>query len=157
MPQELRNTTTIRRLATLLAAPAALARSAGRAEAVLAYNIFETGGNVVVQTSGSLNLPPRITDLICDTARFNPSRAVICTGPSSQQPAYRISGPTRLNGTDIVSSATHNGATLATLGFTTTGLIGTWTLTGTGDTIRVVVIGTPATASVPVPRTHRSA
>jgi hypothetical protein len=39
----------------LLAAPAALLLNQGQAKAVLTYNIFESAGNVVVQTSGSLN------------------------------------------------------------------------------------------------------
>jgi hypothetical protein len=39
----------------LLAAPAALLLSQGQAKAVLTYNIFESAGNVVVQTSGSLD------------------------------------------------------------------------------------------------------
>jgi len=40
----------------LLAAPAALLLSQGEAKAVLTFNIFESAGNVVVQTSGSLDL-----------------------------------------------------------------------------------------------------
>jgi len=40
----------------LLAAPAALLLLQGQAKAFLTYNIYESGGNVVVQTSGSLNL-----------------------------------------------------------------------------------------------------
>ena len=45
-----------KRLSPLLAAPAALLLSQGQAKAVLTYNIFESGGNVVVQISGSLDL-----------------------------------------------------------------------------------------------------
>ena len=41
------------------------------------------------------------------------------------------------SGDSIVSSATFNGKTLSGLGITTTGLLGTWTLVGTGDTIEV--------------------
>ena len=47
----------LRSLVPLLAAPAALLLNPGRADAILTYNIFEDGGNVVVQTSGSLVLP----------------------------------------------------------------------------------------------------
>jgi hypothetical protein len=50
----------------------------------------------------------------------------------------------------IVSSATFNGTTLAALGFTTTGLIDTWVLNGTSETIQVV-IGAPSPAAVPGP------
>jgi len=57
--------------------------------------------------------------------------------------------PTYVSNTPIVSSATFNGRTLAGLGFTTTGLIGTWTLNGTSETIDVV-IGAPS-AAVPGP------
>jgi len=50
----------------------------------------------------------------------------------------------------MISSATFNGETLASMGFTTTtGLIGTWTLNGTSETIQVV-LGQPS-AAVPGP------
>ena len=55
-----------------------------------------------------------------------------------------------VSNTPIVSSATINGTTLAGLGFTTTGLIGTWSLTGTSETINVYLVN-PATAAVPGP------
>jgi hypothetical protein len=45
------------RLSPLLVAPAAMLLSQGQAKAILTYNIFESGGDVVVQTSGSLDLP----------------------------------------------------------------------------------------------------
>lgn len=48
-----------------------------------------------------------------------------------------------MNGTPIVSSATFNNSTLAGLGFTTTGLIGTWTLVDGGDQIQVVLTEVP--------------
>jgi len=53
-------------------------------------------------------------------------------------------------GTPIVSSATFNGQTLASLGFTTSGLIGTWSITGTSETIQVH-LGNPPAAAVPGP------
>jgi hypothetical protein len=55
-----------------------------------------------------------------------------------------------VSNTPIVSSATFNGRTLAGLGFTTTGLIGTWSLTGTSETINVF-LGNPVSAAVPGP------
>jgi hypothetical protein len=58
--------------------------------------------------------------------------------------------PAYLSTTPIVSSATFNGETLASLGFTTTGLIGTWSLTGTSETIQVY-LGNPPAAAVPGP------
>lgn len=159
----------------LLAAPAALLLSQGQAKALLTYNIYESGGNVVVQASGSLNLTGSQTSINtncgADGAIIS-SSAIICTGtdPGSPRTTLRISGPTFFDGsvsqvgatsvsgiythlygdgplfqidsayvsnTPIVSSATFNGTTLASLGFTTTGLIGTWTLDGTSETIQV--------------------
>ena len=46
-----------KRFTPLLAAPAALLLSQEQAKAVLTYNIFESGGDVVFQTSGS---PPTV-------------------------------------------------------------------------------------------------
>jgi hypothetical protein len=51
--------------------------------------------------------------------------------------------------TPIVSSATFNGQTLASLGFTTSGLIGTWSITGTSETIQVYLGNRPCSASAP--------
>lgn len=45
-----------KRLAPLLTAKAALLLGQGQAKAVLVYNIFESAGDVIVQTSGSLDL-----------------------------------------------------------------------------------------------------
>ena len=58
------------RLSPLLTAPAALLLSQGEAKAVLTYNIFESAGNVVVQTSGRLNLSRAIQDTVdaCGTS-----------------------------------------------------------------------------------------
>jgi hypothetical protein len=107
--------------------------------------------------------------VICTGAEI-PSPAFAITGPASFDgfagitPASSVSGiTTGFNGvggvfaldpsynynTLIVSSATFNGQTLASLGFTTTGLIGTWTIDGTPESINVY-IGPPAT-SVPGP------
>jgi len=52
--------------------------------------------------------------------------------------------------TPIVGSATFNGTTLLGLGFTTTGLIGTWTLDGTSESIQVF-IGSPSPSGAAVP------
>jgi hypothetical protein len=163
----------------LLAAPAALLLSQGQAKAVLTYNIFESAGNVVVQTSGSLNLTgatiERNSRCGADGAIIA-SLALLCTGPNGTYPAYTITGPSSLAGTaaagasrasgittllqgnksrfsidnayvsntPIISNATFDSSTLAGFGFTTTGLIGTWTLVGTSETIRVM-IGSPET------------
>ena len=176
-----------KRLSPLLAAPAALLLVQGQAKAVLTYNIFESAGAVIVQTSGSLDLTGATLlpseNCVVDGAIASPF-AVICTGSDiGPIPAYAISGPTSFIGTafldggssvsgittgfsgqntvfvidpaynfadPIVSSATFNGETLAGLGFTTSGLIGTWSLTGTSETIQVV-LGNPPAAAVPGP------
>ena len=178
----------------LLAVPASLLLGQGQAKAVLTYNIFESAGNVVVQTSGSLNLtgatPAGPALCYSITGAISPQFAIVCTGPGTIASAYAISGPQFFDGavagatastsnvsgiatvlqgafdpgqtgffaidpayisaTPIVSSATFNGQTLATLGFTTTGLIGTWSLNGTSETIKVF-LGNPPAAAVPGP------
>ena len=166
-------------LTPLLAAPAALLLIQGKAKAVLTYNIFESSGNVIVQTSGNLNLTGATSapNNSCGTnGGISSSIAGICTGPNTNSLGYEITGPSIFNGTvsvspassvtgiqtilsgainkfyidptyasnaSIVSGATFNGTTLAALGFSTTGLIGTWSLTGTSETIQVI-IGAPA-------------
>jgi hypothetical protein len=151
---------------------------------VLTYNIFESAGNVVVQTSGSLNLSGATQggpDACGTNGVVDSANAIVCTGSDQVANTYLVTGPTFFNGTastsstsvsgiftgivgfqsqflidptyvsttEIVSSATFNGQTLATLGFTTTGPIGTWTLNGTSETIQVI-LGAPAVA-VPGP------
>ena len=172
----------------MLAAPAVLLLSQGQAKAVLTYNIFESAGNVVVETNGSLNLTGAEA-LGISFGRENEglilsSSAAICTGfDISSVTAFKISGPTSFNGTvsaalsifsgistilwgsfagigldpaylsntPIVSSGTFNGATLASLGFTTTGLIGTWTLNGTTESVNVFIPAPPAAVPGPLP------
>ncbi len=185
----------LKRFTPLLAAPVALLLNPGRADAVLTYNIFQSGPDVVMQTSGSLIRLP----LTCCTDR--PLEAGIFTGFSrlitgltaaTPYPIYPLGGPSLIPtasplvlvtasstsgistilassffgietpytyGTPINSSATFNNTTLAALGFTTTGLIGSWFITtyfenesttDAVDTINVVV-GSPAAAAVPGP------
>jgi hypothetical protein len=79
-----------KRLTPLLAAPAALLLNQGQAKAVLTYNIFESAGNVVLQTSGSLNLtgitPIGTTSCGADGIILAPY-AVTCSGPENTTPA----------------------------------------------------------------------
>jgi hypothetical protein len=191
-----------KRLSPLLTAPVALLLGQEQAKAVLTYNIFESGGDVVVQASGSLALPssPPLASVGCgsiDTGLFNggisSAFAGICTGTGSLLDAYGVTGPESFDGTvdidsgsstsllstlligdpdftssvfgispffaispgyssgaPIASSSVFAGQTLASLGFTiNSGLIGTWTLAGTRDTIQLV-LGSPS-ASVPGP------
>ena len=180
-----------KRFAPLLAAPAALLLSQGQAKAVLIYNIFESGGNVVVQTSGSLDLSgttPVAGEVVgCGiNGLIKSAFGAICSGVDtgfSGSSSYPITGPTSFIGTaditpassvsgtstvlyglisvfridssyasnsPIVSSATFNSLALSSLGFTTTGLIGTWTIDGTSESINVY-IGPPAAAPGPLP------
>jgi hypothetical protein len=53
------------------------------------------------------------------------------------------------------STATLNNITLADLGFTSTGVLGTWTLRGTSETVRVLV--TPSGVPAPLPLLGTSA
>jgi hypothetical protein len=80
----------------MIAAPAALLLSPGRAEAILTYNIFESGSDVVVQTSGSLALPGTMSTGNCGNfGLLESSSAFLCTGNDSfDQDLYSISGPT---------------------------------------------------------------
>jgi hypothetical protein len=176
-------------LSPLLAAPAALLLLQGQAKAFLTYNIYESAGNVVVQTSGSLNLTGATLGAPSINCGVNgalvSSLAGICTGTDfgSPTPGFVISGPKAYNGfasifgassvsgiptllygdvnrflidstyatnTPIVSSATFNAQTLASIGFTTSGLIGTWSLTGTSETIQVIV-GPPTAPAAAAP------
>jgi hypothetical protein len=179
-----------KRFTPLLAAPAALLLGQEQAKAVLTYNIFESAGNVVVQTSGSLNLP--LTSIGSADCRSDGGLlsfiAIICTGPQGNLALYGITGSPSFNGvvfegggssvsatstflvggsnpvnpggfsisfgyisgSPIVSTSTFTGQTLSSLGFTiNSGLLGSWTLDGTGDTIQAF-LGPPA-AAVPGP------
>jgi hypothetical protein len=130
--------------------------------------------------SASLNLPslparPNGVRLIlsqdflifCRSANFNGTVNTLPADATSGVPAWLIgqlsvfgldSGYT--SGSAIVSSATYNGKTLASLGFTTTGQIGEWTLQPADpgdpytafDKINVVLVPpTPPPSAVPGP------
>lgn len=179
-----------KQIVPFLAAPLALLLSQGQAKAVLIYNIFETGGDVVVQASGSLDLTGAIQNGTAGcgiTGGIDSSLGVICSGPNITSPQYRITGPSTFDGTvsispassvsgitasfsgsaegllldsayisnsPIVSSATFYGETLASLGFTiSSGLIGTWSLNGTSETIQVFLglLNPPSAVPGPLP------
>ncbi len=156
-----------------------LIAGADPAKAVLNYNIYESSGNVVFETEGSLGAlsVPFASDQ-CEDGAYWADAALICTGPSALLPIYRISGPssfmpgsgqilpassvsgitTALSGSfggfaiahfyvlgsPIISSAIFNGKTLADFGLTpSSGLLGTWTLNGTTESINVRVVPGP--------------
>jgi hypothetical protein len=91
-----------KRFSPLLAVPAALLLAQGEARALLTYNIYESGGNVVVQASGSLNLTALTSGGL---GQCGPSGAIVssvaavCTGSNSLYPYYSITGPSSFNGT----------------------------------------------------------
>ena len=140
--------------------------------------VVETLGSLTLPASGA----PGKCDLL-PFGLIISSAAAVCTGSSADLNIYPISGPfsfigpdvgpdsasgiatalvgvsqqfgidTTYTGGPIISSSTFGMSTLAGLGFTTTGLLGTWTLDGTGDTIEVRVAAPPAppTSATPGP------
>ena len=97
-----------KRFTPLLAAPAALLLIQGEAKAILTYNIFESAGNVVVQTSGSLDLTgaTSIGTTSCGGNGFiRSSSATICTGPDLLSPYFTITGPSSFNGSAVIGPA----------------------------------------------------
>jgi hypothetical protein len=167
---------------------AAVAVAAGSwqpAQAILYYNVYESGGGLVVETSGELQLGASFTLAICAYEGFlNSLSAMVCTGSREAIPAYPITGPsafagiatlaasqtsglaTMLDGSfsqpffaiassyvpgdPITSRATFDGQTLSSLGFSTPGQIGAWTLPATGDRI-VLCVGPDPCGPTPVP------
>jgi hypothetical protein len=86
----------LKRLVVLLATPVVLLLSPGRASAILTYNIFESDGDVIIQTNGALNLPPsQLAEGSCGfNSYFFGGQAEICTGGFlSEVASYSISGP----------------------------------------------------------------
>jgi hypothetical protein len=85
-------------LAALIAAPAALLLTPGRAEAILTYNIFDSGPNqVTLQASGSITLNSPASFVSCGTnGKFQANIASFCTGPNAFVPTYSVTGPTSL-------------------------------------------------------------
>ena len=164
-----------------------VASACNPAQAALNYKIFQSAGNLVVETSGSLNLSPTGNSTACG---FDGAVAltfgVICTGTDKNKQEHAISGPNTfsagtndffpadsvsgistvmdlnnavfgieasyVSGTPIVSSATFYGKTLADVGLTSFGSLGTWTISDTGDTINVnAVDSSPVGVPGPLP------
>jgi len=94
----------------LLAAPAALLLSQGEAKAILNFNIFESGGNVIIRTSGSVALPNSFG--AGDTTSggiWGPSLGVVSTGNASPVSNsilfFKVLGPTSIPGSTDFSPA----------------------------------------------------
>jgi hypothetical protein len=94
---------------TGLLAPFALtlAITASPTKAMLNYNIFESMDDLVVETSGSLNLPlPNVTIQSCGSGALVSTNGIVCTGPDIVGRLYLISGPTDFPGTAFLVPAT---------------------------------------------------
>jgi len=193
-----------RRVSLLLAAPAALFLNQGQAKAVLNFNIFQSGADVVIQGSGSINLTgttpgftgtctnsggttsPGIFPSLAGLSSGNPNPTPCTfyelqvtttsfgTGPNSNTLTssalstgayvlrfignpnqigfpFFVIGPNYLSDSPISVSTRLAGVSLAQLAFSpTSGLIGTWSLIGSGDTITASIIDEPV-ASTPAP------
>ena len=86
------------RFSSLLAASAALFAGTGQAKAALSYHIFESGGNVVIKTSGALDLTGALlagTSSCGADGAIATDMALICTGPDAAIPSHSITGPTQ--------------------------------------------------------------
>lgn len=96
-----------KKLVPWLVAPAALVLIQGRAEAVVNINIFQSGPDVVVRTTGSLvGLPNSLYSISCyNHGAWESSNSLICTGPFGPYNAYLISGPSGIPGTVDYSGA----------------------------------------------------
>jgi MYXO-CTERM domain-containing protein len=194
-----------KRLAPLLAAPAALLLGQGQAKAILNVKIFDDGPNLKISVSGSLSQLPAVASTgVCGAAgalfgEFQTASPginnVVCSGPNVDFNLYDITGPSGFGGTErllpatsvsgstfwfassaytnnsiyskrigldpgflvgsYLSEAIFNGRSLASEGFTATGLVGTWTIDGTSESINVCIGSGPCasdpTSSVPGP------
>jgi hypothetical protein len=197
-----------KRLAPLLAAPAALLLSQGQAKAILNINIFDDGPNLKVTVNGSISPGNAGTSTAADSNCFGSGSlsgqgnasdpSTLCTGTDAVSSFRDITGPNGFGGNGLLfpassvtgfsfqfyplsyntgtsfnstfdqykstyaldpsyvlgqifsSSATFNGKSLASEGFTATGLVGTWTIDGTSESINVY-IGPAAATPGPLP------
>jgi hypothetical protein len=131
---------------TLLAATAALALAAGQAQAAYVINAVESGGNVVMTGSGSLDLSattPSVTSLALISST-NPSIAVVAIGTGLSD-LYFVTLPGLLFGpgaSTLASSATGgflgisavSGLLVVPAGYQSDTPLGTSTATFTGAT-----------------------
>jgi len=160
------------------------------AQAVLIFNFYELGSDLVIDGTGSLNLPSSPTGSgSCPPGGLLSLPYLFCTGQATSGGGshYSITGPSTLgtgilpmvfassnsgiplaiqftgvflidstyvSGTPIFSSSTFSGISLASLGMTTPGTLGTWTLDGSGETISLQVnassSGSPANVPGPL-------
>jgi hypothetical protein len=77
--------------------------SVSPAQAVLTFYAYETGGNVKIETSGSLSLGASTGTADCGVnGSIRPALAVVCTGPNATVPTYAITGgPTSFSSSSL--------------------------------------------------------
>jgi hypothetical protein len=82
---------------------------ASPAKAVLAYHIYDSSGDLIIETTGSLAIPaPTAETTFCGASgALGLSGAVICTGMDLRSPVYSISGPSSiyLGGSSLSASS----------------------------------------------------
>jgi hypothetical protein len=80
---------------------------ANAAKASLSFNIYESLGNLIVETSGSLTLPSPAGSGNCGAdGAVAPTIGFMCTGPNATYPVYQISGPPVFTGSSDLYPAT---------------------------------------------------
>lgn len=93
--------------AALAGVSTALLVDAKAANAALSFNIYEYLGNLIVETSGSLNLPAPAGGGNCGAnGALAPTIGFMCTGPNNTYPVYQISGLSIFTGSSDLYPAT---------------------------------------------------
>ena len=108
----------------------AMLSASSPAQAILVYNIYESGGNLILQAGGTLNLPASIGTDYCnqgdgnaaDGGFFQSTGPLICTGPDATVAAYRITGPNSFEGNSSLGPADAVSGITTYLGSTLGGL-----------------------------------
>ncbi|MFN9621976.1 MAG: hypothetical protein ACK587_03940 [Cyanobacteriota bacterium] len=109
-------------LTTVAVGASIFAVAVNPAKAILNYNIYEESGNLIIETSGSLNLPaPSSTIVTADCNGNNgaiaASIAAICTGLSSPNPVYQFSsGPSSIGSSGPFFASSTSGITTLLFG-----------------------------------------
>ena len=81
------------------------------AQAVLVYKIYESGPNVVIETSSSLNLPSSTSGSSSSGQKINPNAARICTGPCGVSVfGYEVTVPADFGTGSFVNADSRGGA-----------------------------------------------
>lgn len=97
----------------LLAIPAAVALSPGRADAILTYNIFQSGADVVIQGSGEIILPETSGGPSTCSPLINASDKGFCIGPASDVQLYSLKSQQPIGFTATIASTSSDSSGLA--------------------------------------------